>query len=391
MLISLKNAQQYSDKVGNKAYHTSIMLNLQLPAIDGFVIAEPYSKEDIQSLWKEIKTNIPLAVRSSMGEEDSETVSEAGKYTTVLSVKTYEELKEAIETVFSSNTGTTQKAAMIQPMIDSVVSGVMFTSSPFHPDRASIEAVYGLGELLVSGQITPESYEIDKQTLTVTKELNRHKYYGLFLQNNPLSLGEEKQTYFGNVRNVAHMNGNFLGSIPYKMRATFCLNDLQVLYLYTLGLALEKHFGCPQDIEWAMDDKRIVLLQTRPITHKIPSSLPSSSQPSSKRDGVLNGKIASLGATEGKVKIINDSIPLEFMDEDEEFILVAYETKPEYVHYMSRAKAIVTEIGGTLCHAAIVSRELGIPCLVGVEGITSSVSQGDHIVVNANEGEVILC
>jgi len=390
MLISLKNAHQQPDKVGNKAYHTSIMLNLQLPAVDGFVIAEPYSEEDIQSLWKEMKTNIPFAVRSSMGEEDSETVSGAGKYATVLSVKTYEELKEAIETVFSSNNGTTQKAVMIQPMIDSVVSGVMFTSSPFHPNRASIEAAYGLGELVVSGQITPESYEIDKQTLTVTKELNRHKYYGLFLQNNPLSLGEEKQTRFGNVRNVAHMNGNFLGSIPYKMRATFCINDLQVLYLYTLGLAIEKHFGCPQDIEWAMDDKRIYLLQTRPITHKIPSSLPSF-EPSSHRDDVLNGKIASLGATEGKVKIINDSIPLEFMDDEEEFILVAYETKPEYVHYMSRAKAIVTEIGGTLCHAAIVSRELGIPCLVGVEGITSSVSQGDHIVVNANEGEVILC
>jgi len=390
MFISLKNAHQYPDKVGNKAYHTSIMLNLQLPAVDGFVIAEPFSEKDIQFIWKEVKTTIPLAVRSSMGEEDTKTTSGAGKYTTVLSVKTYEELKEAIETVFSSNTETTQKAVMIQPMIDSVVSGVMFTSSPFHSDRASVEAVYGLGELLVSGQITPESYEIDKQTLTITKELNRHKYYGLFLQHNPLSLGEEKQTHFGNVRNVAHMNGNFLGSIPYKMRATFCLNDLQVVYLYTLGLALEKHFGCPQDIEWAMNDKRIVLLQTRPITHKISSTLPSF-EPLSQRDDVLNGKIASLGVTEGKVKIINDSIPLEFMDDDEEFILVAYETKPEYVHYMSRAKAIVTEIGGTLCHAAIVSRELGIPCLVGVEGITSSVSQGDHIVVNANKGEVILC
>jgi pyruvate,water dikinase len=108
---------------------------------------------------------------------------------------------------------------------------------------------------------------------------------------------------------------------------------------------------------------------------------------------VLNGKTASLGTTEGKVKIINDSTALKCVDidDDEEFILVTYETKPEYVHYMSRAKAIVTEIGGTLCHAAIVSRELGIPCLVGVEGITSFVSPGDHIVVNANEGEVILC
>jgi pyruvate,water dikinase len=355
-------------------------------------LAEPFTQEDILSIWEEMKKKAPLAVRSSMGEEDGEKESQAGKYATVLSVKTLDELKEAIVHVLSSHSGDSTKAVMIQPMIDSTVSGVMFTSSPFHSDRTTIEAVYGLGELLVSGQLTPESYEIDKNTSSVTKELNRHKYYGLFLQSNTLSLGEEKRTRFGNVRNVAHMNGNFLGSIPYKMRTSYCLTELQALYLYTLGLAIEKHFGCPQDIEWAMDDKRIYILQTRPITHSIPSTNPPSYfQPSSRRDSVLNGKKASLGMAEGNVKIIDDSFPFDPTLDEEEFILVAYETKPEYVHYMSRAKAIVTEIGGTLCHAAIVSRELGIPCLVGVEGITSLVSSGDKIVVNANEGEVILC
>jgi len=320
-----------------------------------------------------------------MAEEDSEETSHAGHFKTELGIETFEDFQEAVTSIFEDASFVEQRAVLIQPMIYSVMSGVMFTTAPFHAEKMLIESTYGLGELVVSGKITPDQFEINKQTGEVSATIYPFKQYGLFVPKASMKVGDEIQVGTHKVRCVSHVNDLILASIPYKMRVQPSLADEQVEQLIKVGKRLEKAFGKPMDVEWAFDNHTLHLLQVRPITTTIQTVINEGENNSAES---MKGRMVSPGKTEGYVWKQPSN---EHDVAQEDFVLVAYETNPSMIYEMSKAKAIVTEIGGMLCHAAIVARELKIPCLVGVSNVMERVKNGDKIQVDAERGELTIC
>jgi pyruvate,water dikinase len=236
-----------------------------------------------------------------------------------------------------------------------------------------IESTYGLGELLVSGSVTPDRFTVSHRTREITTHLSKNKYYGLFFEPD-LSIGENFKVAAHQARMVSHAGELILASFPYTMRISSTLTTAQIHELYACALSLADFFGKPQDVEWCYVNNKLTLLQSRPITIAVPTMVQSSTL------GTLSGTCVSKGSAIGRAFHITDTS--NFTLPTEEFILVAHETKPDMIYQMSRASGIVTEVGGMLCHAAIVARELGIPCLVGVDDALSLLREGSLIQLN---------
>ncbi len=285
-----------------------------------------------------------LIVRSSATVEDSADFSFAGIFESI-EIQSPQELESAILRVLSSAfskraltyasdsgvEGPPRMAVVIQSFLDATRSGVMFTS--FHEGRALVEHVEGGCEKLVKGEVIPARFWTDRST------------------------------------------GDTEGEVD-------LLSPRHVSRLGELAIELELQFGGPQDVEWCIYDGEVHLVQTRPITASWISP-----EPSEAPDGaILSGVSASHGVGVGAVHLafnIEHALAIETGQ-----VLVTPMTNPDMVVAMRSASAIVTDVGGMICHAAIVSRELGLPCVVGTRTATETLASGTVVTVDGSNGAV---
>lgn len=346
------------------------------------------------------KSNAVVAVRSSATAEDTTEFSFAGMFESVLGVRGLPSLLDAVRVCWASTFGarvlyyrlTRQMATempvavIVQQMIASEKSGVLFTVDPATRDdrHIVIEAAWGVGEVVVGGQVTPDHYLVDKASGAVLERSTQRKDFLIEL------------TPGGGTRRFD------LASDP--RAGAPVLSDAEIAALAGLARKSETHYGTPQDMEFAVAEGRIYLTQTRPITtlsssRVSPSPMtatsitlaeagtPAASAAPASAAPILHGLGASPGLATGPVRIlatVSESASLRAGE-----ILVTRMTSPDWVPLMRRAAAIITDAGGMTSHAAIVSRELGIPCIVGTRTATQTLHDGMMVSVNGRDGTVV--
>lgn len=326
-----------------------------------------------------------VAVRSSATAEDLPEASFAGQQETYLNVKGAEEVVEHVKKCWASlfearaifyrqehkfDHMKVGIAVPVQLMVESEVSGVMFTVDPVLGDKTKIiiESVWGLGEMIVQGQATPDHYEVAKTDLKILDKV--------------ISTQKNRLSKHGSVTSKI--------SVPDKLQSVQKIPDKVIVEIAKIGKSLENHYFFPQDIEWAYAKGKVYVTQTRPITtinQKVKeNSVSSQDVHSSKLSLILEGAPASPGIAYGPVKII--SSPKEINKIHPGDVLVTGMTNPDFVPGMKKAVAVVTDKGGRTSHAAIVSRELGIPAVVGTEKATKFLKTGQVITVDGSSGVV---
>lgn len=348
------------------------------------------------------KHNADVAVRSSATAEDLPTASFAGQQETYLNIKGDDELIEACKKSYASlftdraiiyriENGFDHFAVAlsigIQKMIrsDLACSGVAFsldTETGFK-DVIMIEAAYGLGEVLVKGEVSPDEYCVSKTTLE-----------GNY---NPII---SKSVGIKNIKLVYGAHETKRVEVPEKEQRRFCLTDDEIIELAKKVHIIEKHYSkknghwVPMDIEWAKDglDNKIYIMQARPETIHAPAAMREIAQRYTlavSQDGLqilLTGESIGQKIASGNVRIVKDIKDLqEFYQGD---ILVTAMTDPDWVPIMKKAGGIITDLGGRTCHAAIVSRELGIPALVGTQLATKSLKPSQKVTIDCSQGSV---
>ncbi|MCX6806964.1 MAG: phosphoenolpyruvate synthase [Candidatus Berkelbacteria bacterium] len=339
-------------------------------------------KKEIRAAYKKLGKDVLVAVRSSATAEDLPTASFAGQQATFLNIKGEDNVTRAVlksyaslfepRAIFYRITNKfdhlkVKIAVPIQEMVQSDSSGIMFTLDPLTSDKTKvvIEAGYGLGEAIVSGSITPDRYLVDKKSLRIVgKEIH-------------------KQTW--QIKKVGNVDKHV--SVSKKLQGLQKIADHEIINLARYGLKIEKHYKFPQDIEWAIEKKKVYFVQTRPITTiKQVSSVKhqTSEKEAPKGEALLQGLGASMGVVSGPVRLV-DRPTDEFKDGE---VLVAEMTNPSFVPLMKKAVAIVTDTGGSTSHAAIVSRELGVPCVVGTGKATHVLKNGLVVTVDGAKGAV---
>jgi pyruvate,water dikinase len=326
-----------------------------------------------------------VAVRSSATAEDLPDASFAGQQETFLNVRGEANLlvstRECWSSLFTARAifyreqnkidhQQVKISVIIQKMIQSDVSGVMFSIDPVtnDKDRIVIESVWGLGELIVQGSVVPDKYVVQKDTFSIlSKEIS----------DQSVQLVKK-----GNITKEV--------DVPKKKRDLQKISDIEIIKLAKLADNLQKHYYFPQDIEWAKEGNELYIVQTRPVTTIEPKSKKSISEDGIKTADkpILEGAAASPGIGTGPVKVLKS--PKEIKKVKKGDVLVAEMTSPDYVPAMKKASAIVTDQGGMTSHAAIVSRELGIPCVVGTKLATSKLKEEVVVSVDGSKGLIYL-
>jgi len=341
--------------------------------------------------------SVAVAVRSSATAEDTASASFAGMNETFLNVRSAQETIDAVKrcwgSLFGARTiyyrrqrGFSQAdmdiAVVVQLQIPSTRSGVMFTVDPATGEREHlvIEGSFGLGEAVVSGSVSPDRYVVRKDDLAI-----------LLRSVRPKELAIEPAPGGGTVTRELDAQES--------MRPV--LADAEVVELAQLGLRIERHYGAPQDTEWAFSpDGAAWMLQSRPITTiaRVGAGAGAGTGTQAGAQAGAGGRAeapevlvrglgAAPGSASGPVRLLADPTDTRgFRDGD---VLVTHMTTPDWVPLMRRAAAIVTDSGGMTCHAAIVSRELGIPCVVGTGDATKRLRDGEVVTVDATEGVVL--
>jgi pyruvate,water dikinase len=345
--------------------------------------------ERIGGAYRELAGGEPVAVavRSSATAEDTASASFAGMNETFLNVFGEEMLLDAVRrcwrSLFGARTvyyrakqGLGQAdmdiAVVVQRQIDSARAGVMFTVNPSSGDRDElvIEGAFGLGESVVSGSVSPDRYVVDKATLAIRVREVRRK-----------ELTIETQAGGGTSRR----------SLTDAESLRPVLSDEEVLSLARLGRSIEEHYGAPQDTEWAFDHQGTLwMLQSRPVTtlHERRAAAAAMPGPETGVGTVLlHGLGAAPGSASGAARILTSLDDASRLSDGD--VLVTHMTAPDWVPLMRRAAAIVTDSGGMTCHAAIVSRELGVPCVVGTGEATRKLRDGELVTVDATHGVVL--
>lgn len=364
-------------------------------------IIESYEALEVPDL-KKVKHVIELAnlkefpfvaVRSSATAEDLPQASFAGQQATFLNIKGVDQLIKAVRACWASlftaraiyyrtkNNFDHSKvliSVIIQRMVNADKAGVMFSVNPAtnKRDEIVIEAAFGLGEAVVSGSVNPDLYIVDKGSMKIKSIKVNSQDWGYFRD---LNTGRSVQR-----------------DIPKEKKHVQKLSDAEITKLAELAVKVESHYQKPQDLEWAIEKDRIYLVQTRAVTtlKDAPAQVSqidtaASAQPvesTADKKVLTSGISASPGIAFGKVKVVNDMNQLDKVLKGD--ILVTKMTNPDMVPVMERAAAIVTSDGGITCHAAIVSREMGIPCIVGTENATEVLKDDMEITVDANNGQV---
>ena len=318
-----------------------------------------------------------VAVRSSATTEDLAEASFAGQQDSFLNVKGNSDLIKHIKKCFASlftSRATYYRnkkgfkhedaslAVVIQKMVDSDKSGVIFSKDPSHKnDNIIMEAVWGLGEGIVSGMITPDKYVISNE-LEIKDKMIADKKVAITRNS-----GGDKE----------------IVKLKPERSKQQVLTEFEIKKLSEFALKLEEHYGKPQDVEFAIEGEEIYIVQTRPITT---IETRSDEIKEIKGDPILKGLAASPGIASGKIKIIENLDDLDKIQKGD--ILVTKMTNPDMVVTMQKSAAIITDEGGLTAHAAIVSREMGIPCIVGTGEATTKLKDNEIITVNGFSGKI---
>jgi pyruvate,water dikinase len=327
------------------------------------------------------------AVRSSATAEDLEGASFAGLQDTYLNVAGAEQLLAATKKCWSSlftprvlvyrqrkgfDHLEVHLAVLVQKMVDSVVSGILFTRDPnTGENHMIIEAGLGLGEAIVGGEVTPDHYVVDGVTQKVV-----HK-----------QISEQRMRI---VR--AAGGGNRREEISADEGRSQKLSDHRLTRLVSLARLIESHYRRPMDVEWCADNDNLYIVQARPVTTIPTSTAPRDGGAATSGEGadsekpLVRGFGAAPGIASGVARILRGAEEMDRIKAGE--VLVTTMTTPDMVPAMSRAAAIVTDEGGMTCHAAIVSRELGVPCVVGTREATRKIAEGSPITVDGKTGQV---
>ncbi len=338
-----------------------------------------------------------VAVRSSATAEDLADASFAGQQETFLNVRGVAEVLETTVKCWSSlftpraifyrtEKGFVHEKVFIsvgvQKMVNSRAAGVMFTINPVSGDNGQIviEGNYGLGEAVVSGAVTPDDFVVSKKTMSIVER----------------RLAKKTLQYIRdpNTGKTVHLG------VPVDRQDQPCISDEEIIHLAELAKRIEQHYGKPQDIEWAIDrdvpfPSNMFIVQSRPETvwaQKTPEAILRGESEKLKSTEALKVIVRGIAAGKrgfgvGKAKIVTDpEEAAKVMRKGD--ILVTAMTNPDYVPFMKLAGAIVTDKGGVTCHAAIVSRELGIPCVVGTENGTKLMITGEEYTVDSRSGIV---
>lgn len=361
-----------------------------------------YIEEEIRKAYRELCKRVGVkdlfvAVRSSATAEDLPGASFAGQQETYLNVRGEDEVIEKVQKCWSSlftpraifyrdQKGFAHEKVLIsvavQKMVNAKAAGVMFTIHPVtgEEDKIVIEGNWGLGEAVVSGAVTPDEWVVDKKTLQILER----------------RVAEKEVEYIRDPKTGKTIHAK----VPPERRNIPCLTDEEVKKLAELAIKIEKHYGAPQDIEWAIDKdlpfpQNVFIVQARPETvwsvRKAKAEAKVEAKPAvapaAERKVVVKGLPASPGIAWGKAKVaLSPEEAAKLMKKGD--ILVTVMTNPDWVPYMRIASAIVTDEGGMTCHAAIVSRELGIPCIVGTREATKVMKTGMDYTVDAKTGVV---
>ncbi len=365
--------------------------------IRGWIMEAPFPpalETAIEKAWHEMPDadSASWAVRSSATAEDLPEASFAGQQETLLNVRGLENVKKAIHEVFASlfndraisyrvDRGFSHMdvalSAGVQRMVrsDLASSGVLFTidtESGFR-DVVFITGSYGLGEMVVQGAVGPDEFYVWKHGLQENRPA---------ILRRTLGSKEEKMIFaeHGEERVRIVPTGD-------EERRRFCLSDDEVLELARLGVAIERHYGRPMDVEWAKDgiDGRLYIVQARPETVQSRKKVVEKFRLKEKGRVLATGRAVGSRIGVGRAKLLESPDEMEAFQEGD--VLVTDMTDPDWEPIMKRAAAIVTNRGGRTCHAAIIARELGIPAVVGCGDATETVPDGIEVTVSCAEGE----
>lgn len=338
---------------------------------------------EVLGAYHRLGEDVPVAVRSSATAEDTAGTSFAGMHETFTDVvgdaAVLERVVDCWVSLFGqraisyrASRGMTDEpviAVVVQRLVAADRAGVLFTVDPSTGDRTRlvIEGALGLGEVVVSGAVEPDTYVVAKEGPRLVQARIGH-------QTHRLTAGPG-----GEVTREDLDDDRADGRV---------LRDDEVLDLARLGLQVESHYGGePQDVEWAIAEGRLHLLQARPIT-TLGAGEPARTGDATATTGdpLVRGLAASPGVVSGAVRVLTSPSEGSALQAGE--VLVAPMTNPDWVPTIRRAAAVVTDGGGMTCHAAIVSRELGVPCVVGARDATARLRDGDIVTVDGAAGEV---
>lgn len=327
--------------------------------------------DDVLGRLDALGPDVRVAVRSSATAEDSTDTSFAGMNETFTNVRGADLLARITDcwaSLFGERVAAYRVdrglfdepaiAVVVEQMVASDRSGVMFTVDPAERGHIVIEAAFGLGEVVVSGRVEPDTYHVDRATQTLRD----------------VRIGCQS------VRITTGPDGDVLEELDESDGWRRVLTDDEIVQVANLGLAIEQHYGSPQDVEWAFVGDRLFIVQSRPLTTLEPSTVGPSETP------ILQGLGVGDRHASGHVRILETPKEGHLLADGD--VLVAEMTSPDWVATMRRASALITDAGGSTCHAAIVSRELGLPAIVGTRTATTTLRNGDMVTVDAAAGQV---
>lgn len=338
-------------------------------------------REAVSAAYSALGDEIPVAVRSSAIGEDSADASFAGMNVTRTNIRGRDALLSAVvdcwASLFSPRVltyrarrgmrGRPTMAVVVQRMIDARSAGVAFTADPAtrRRDRVVVEAARGLGEVVVSGAVEPDTYLLDAAGPNLLHTRIGQQRYAI----------------------VSGPHGDRRVELDAADTASPVLTDEQTRAVARLALSVQAHHdGIPQDVEWVFDDTGALwIVQARPITTPTGAATAPSAEPA-ERAALIQGIGAAPGVASGLVRVLASPDLGQLLREGE--VLVAPMTNPDWLPTLSRAAAVVTDSGGMTCHAAIVARELGIPCIVGARTATTTLVDGTRVTVDGSTGQV---
>lgn len=337
-------------------------------------------RTEVPTAYRALGASPVVAVRSSAAGEDGADASFAGMNRTITNITDEAGVLDAVVACWASLftprvltyragrgfTGDPEMAVVVQLMIAADRAGVAFTADPSTGDRSHIvvEAAYGQGEVVVSGKVQPDTYVIDKVSRRVID----------------VNIGIKP---FKIVRGADGRDA--IVELESAQATERVLSDVDLAALTELALKVERHYAAPQDIEWAIEGGRCWLVQARPIT-TLSAMAPGPGTDTVAPEVLLRGLAAAPGTATGRVRILQD--PHEGGQLRDGEILVAPMTNPDWLPTIRRAGALVTESGGMTCHAAIVARELGVPCVVGARSATTILPPNSLVTVDGTHGQI---
>ena len=341
-----------------------------------------YIREYYNELCQRVgEEDTDVAIRSSATAEDLPEASFAGQQDTFLHVSGDEEVIEFIRKCWASlfearaifyreeNNFEHSKvyiAVVVQKMAFADKAGVMFTVNPSTGEEiALIEGSWGLGEAVVSGDVTPDNYQVDKKNNEIVN----------------VTISDKKVMYTNDEDGTSVKI-----EVPEDKRKERVLSDDELIQLTEMGKTVQAHYGEPMDTEWAFEKDMLFLLQARPITTLGGAEEAADDASSDLGDVLVRGLGASPGMAAGTVKIVLDIDELDKIKDGD--IMVTTMTTPDMVPAMRRASGIVTDEGGVTCHASIISRELGIPCVVGTGDATAKLEENTGVTLDGKKGLV---